>query len=87
MSELAEKASKEAYGKDIILTKSEVSTYEAYKIVLSLPMRYSNIDILYVPNSLKKNRTRMLYSLFILEKIRLDDKNIFASGIIDKYEN
>ena len=28
--------------------------------VLSLLMRHSNIDVLYKPTSLKKNRTRML---------------------------
>ena len=57
MSELKKKASKEAYGKDIkdkilssgntFLTKREVSTHEAIKRVLSLPMRHSNIDVLY----------------------------------------
>ena len=51
MSELMKKASKEAYGKDIkgkmlsigntFLTKREVSTHEAIKRVLSLPMRHS----------------------------------------------
>ena len=70
MSELMKKASKEAYGKDIrskmhsigntFSTKREVSTHEAIKRVLSLPMRHSNIDVLYVPTGLKKNRTRML---------------------------
>ena len=70
MSELMKKASKEAYGKDIkgkmlsigntFLTKCKVSTHEAIKKVLSLPMRHLNIDVLYVPTSLKKNITRML---------------------------
>ena len=64
MSELMKKSSKEAYGKDvrgkihsignIFLTKCEVSTHEAIKGVLSLPMRNSNIDVLYVPTGLKK---------------------------------
>ena len=64
MSELMKKASKEAYGKDIkgkmhsignvFLTKREVSTHEAVKRVLSLPMRHSNIDVVYVPTGLKK---------------------------------
>ena len=57
MSKLMKKASKKAYGKVIkvkmysigntFLTKPEVSTYEAIKRVLSLPMRHSNIDVLY----------------------------------------
>ena len=53
------KASKEAYAKDIkgkmfsigstFLTKYKVSTHEVIKRVLTLPMRHSNIDLLYVP--------------------------------------
>ena len=97
MSKLMKKASKEAYGKDIkgkmlsigntFLSKREVSTHEEIKRVLSLPMRHSNIDVLYVPTGLKKNRTRMLKSLSTLEKMHPDDANVFASNIIDKYEN
>ena len=72
MSKLMNKVSKEAYGKDIkgkmlsigntFLTKREVSTHEVIKRVLSLPMRHSNIDVLYVLNVLTKNKTRMLMS-------------------------
>ena len=43
--------------------------------------------ILYVPTGLKKNRTRMLKSLSVLEKMHPDDTNVFASNITDKYEN
>ena len=50
-------------------------------------MRHSNTDALYVPNSLKKNRARTLKSLSILEKMYLEDTNVFASNIIDKYKN
>ena len=97
MSELMNKASKEAYGKDIkgkmlsigntFLTKCKVSTYKSIKRVLSLPMRHSNIGVFCVPTGLKKNRTRMLKSLSTLEKMHPDDTNVFASNIIDKYEN
>ena len=69
------------------LTKREVSTHEAIKRVLSLPIRHSNIDVLYVCTGLKKNRTRMLKSLSTLEKMHPDDTNVFASNIIDKYKN
>ena len=79
ISKLMKKASRVAYGKDIkgkmlcigntFLTTREVSTHEAIKRVLSLPMRHSNVDVLYVPTGLKKNRTRMLKSLSILEKM------------------
>ena len=66
MSVLIKKASKEAYGKDnrrkmhstgnLFLTKREVSTHEAIKRVLSLHMRHANIDVLYVPKGLKKEK-------------------------------
>ena len=97
MSELMKKASKEAYDEDrrckmfsignVFLTKCEVSAHEEIKIVLSLPLRHSNIDVHYVPTSLKKNRTRVLKSLSILEKMHPGDTKAFASNIIDKYEN
>ena len=97
MSELMKKASKEAYGKDIrgkmhsignvFITKREVSTHEAVKRVLSLPMRHSNIDVIFVPTGLKKNRTRMLKPQSILEVMNHDDTNVYASSILDKYEN
>lgn len=84
------KVSKEAYGKGIrgkvhsigyiFLTKREVSIHEAI-------MRHSNIDVLYVPKGLKKNITRMLKSLSILGRMNTDDTNVFASSMIDKYEN
>ena len=64
MSELMEATSKKAYIKDIsgkiqsigniFLTKHEVSTYEAIKRILSLLMRNSNIDAVYVPTGLTK---------------------------------
>ena len=92
MSELMKKASKEVYGKDIkgkmrfigntFFTKCEVSTHEAIKRVIFLPMRHSNIDVLYVRTGLKKNRTRMLKSLSILEKMHPDDTNVFSSNIM-----
>ena len=68
------------------LTKCEVSTHKAIKRVLSLSIRHSNIDVLYVPTSLKKNRTRMLKSLSILEKMHPDDTNVSECSVIDKYE-
>ena len=42
---------------------------------------------MYVPTGLKKNKTGMLKSLSTLEKTHPDDTNVFASNIIDKYEN
>ena len=97
MAEFMKKASKESYGKYVkgkmfsigntFLTKRDVSLHEAIKRELSLPMRNSYIDVLYVPTGLKKNRTGMLKSLSGLEKMYPDDINVFASNIIDKCEN
>ena len=84
------------YGKDIkgkmfsvvntFLIKCEVSTSEAIKWVLSLPMRHSDIDVPYVPTDLKNNRTGMLKSLSVLEKMHPDNTNVFASSFIGKCE-
>ena len=64
MSEFMKKASKGAYGKYItdkmfsigntFLTKCEVPTQEAIKRVLSLPMRHSHVDVLYIPTTRKR---------------------------------
>ena len=68
-------------------TKREVSAHKSIKRVSFLPMRHPNIDVLYVPTGLKENRTRMLKSFSILEKMLPDDTNVFASNSSDKYEN
>ena len=72
---------------NVFLTKREVSTHEAVKRVLSLPMRHSNIDVVYIPTGLKKNRTRMLKPQSILEIMNHDDTNVYASSVLDKYGN
>ena len=58
-----------------------VSAHEAIKGVLSLPVRHSNRNILYVPTGLKNNRTGILKSLSILKKMHPDDRNVFSSNI------
>ena len=97
ISELMNKASKEAYGKHvkekmrsighIFITKREVSTHEAIKRVLSLPMGHSNIDVIYIPTGLKNNRTRILKRQTVLETMHPDDTNVYATSLLDKYEN
>ena len=81
MSEFMKKALKGGYGNYIkgkmlaigntFLSKHEVSTHEATKRVLSLPVRHSNVHVLYFPTGLKNNRTRMLKSLPVLEKMQM----------------
>jgi len=72
---------------NVFLTKRKVSTHEAIKRVLSLPLRHSNIDVTFVPTGLKKNRTRMIKPLSVLEKMKCEDTEVFAPNIVDKYEN
>ena len=69
MSELMKKAAKESSSQgvkdqlrligNVFIQKREVSTHEAVAKVISLPLRHSNIDIVYIPTGPKKNRTRM----------------------------
>ena len=81
------KASNEFYGRYIggkihftgnkLLDECKVSKHEAIKRVLSLLMRHLNIDILYVSTGLRKNINELLKSITILEKLHLDDRNVF----------
>ena len=97
MSELMKKASKEASGEDmrgklrkignVFLTKREVSTHEAIKRVLSLPMRSSNVKTIYIPTGLKKDRTRMLKPQHLLNIMDPEDTNVYATNIIERYAN
>ncbi|XP_066911966.1 uncharacterized protein [Clytia hemisphaerica] len=95
MSELKQKAHKEASGKavkdklraigNVFLTKREVSTYEAIKRTLSLKMRTSNIDVEYIPSGPKEKRLRMLKNPSELAKLDPESKNIYKKNLIDKY--
>ena len=65
-------------------TKCEVSTHEVIKRVLCLPMRHSNIDVLYVPTCLKNGKMLVIINF---RKMHLNDTNFFVSNIIDRYKN
>ena len=70
MSGLMNIVSKEAAHQDIcarlwkignvFLTKREVSTHEAIIRLLSLPMRSSNIAVIFIPTGFREERTRLL---------------------------
>ncbi|XP_066913784.1 uncharacterized protein [Clytia hemisphaerica] len=97
MSELMQKAHKEASGKavkdklraigNVFLTKREVSTHEAIKRTLSLKMRTSNIDVEYIPSGPKEKRLRMLKNPSELAKLDPESKNVYKKNLIDKYAN
>ncbi|XP_066930030.1 uncharacterized protein [Clytia hemisphaerica] len=97
MSELMKKAHKEATGKavkdklraigNVFLTKREVSSHEAIKRTLSLKMRTSNIDTVYIPTGPKEKRVRMLKSPSDLAKLESESKNVYKKNMVDKYQN
>ena len=76
MSELMRKVSKESANQDIraklrkmgnvFLTKREVSTHEAIIRLLSLPMRSSNIAVIFIPTGFQEERTRLLKPAAVL---------------------
>ena len=57
----------------LFLTELEVSTQEAISYI---HMGHSNIDVLHVPTGLAMNRTKLLMSLPILEKLHPYDKDL-----------
>ena len=70
---------------NVFITKREVSTDEAIVRTLSLPMRSSKIDTVFVLTGKKENRIRALKSRTTLENMHPDDENIYAPNILDKY--
>ena len=97
MSELMKKASKEADSEgirnklksigNVFLKNREVGMHEATKRLLSGPFRRSNIFTLYIPTGPQDQRVRMLKPKSLLDQMDPDDTNIFATNIIEKYEN
>ena len=88
MSEVMKKASKESYGRNareklstignVFVTKREISTHEAMKPVLSLPVRTSNIAVIYIYNEQKKKEKK---------KRKLNQNAENFTIILGKYEN
>ena len=98
MSELMKLASQEAAGKSIrqrlyqigkvFKTKREVSTHEAIVRCISIPLRHSNIDVVYVPTGPKESITRMLKSNRSLKNNDdQDSTDIYQPNLLEKYCN
>ena len=97
MSELMRKVSKESANQDIraklrkmgnvFLTKREVSTHEAIIRLLSLPMRSSNIAVIFIPTGFQEERTRLLKPAAVLNTLDPDDPNVFCTNFLDRYAN
>ena len=69
------------------ITKREVSLHEALTRGLSMPLRRSNVDVVYIPTGEKKNITRVLKPLQQLEQMDPDDEDVFAINMLDRYAN
>ncbi len=97
MSELMRKAAKEApegnlsshlyHVANAMRKGREVSQHEAIMRLLSIPLRKSNTEVLFVPTDTKENRTRILKPRKVLDSMDEDDKNIYVPSIHDKYGN
>ena len=70
---------------NVFLTKREVSCHEAVMRCLSMSLRRSNMDVIYIPTGESKNRTRVLKSQIQLDVMEADDENVFAMNIMDRY--
>ena len=96
-SELMKKAAKEASGLDlkeklrkvgnVFITKREITTPEAIKRDLSLPMRSSNIGCNYIYTGPKEKRLRVLKPQHVIETMHSEDTDIYANGIYERYIN
>lgn len=95
MSELMQKASKEANDKGVTdklyhianqLRKGrEVSHHEAIMRCLSMPFRRSNIPVAFVATDFKENRTRIIKQRSVLDTMEDDDTDIYTTTIHDRY--
>ena len=70
----------------MFLTKREVTTPEAIKRTLSLPMRSSNIACNYIYTA-KSERLRVLKPKHVLETMDPDDPNVYSAGITEIYKS
>lgn len=87
MSELMQKASKEANDKGVTdklyhianqLRKGrEVSHHEAIMRCLSMPFRRSNIPVAFVATDFKENRTKIIKQRSVLDTMEDDDTDIY----------
>lgn len=95
MSELMQKASKEANDKGVTdklyhianqLRKGrEVSHHETIMRCLSMPFRRSNIPVAFVATDFKENRTRIIKQRSVLDTMEDDDTDIYTTTIHDRY--
>ena len=98
MSELMRKTAKECDSENnrsvlrkvggVLIRKRETSLHETCMRALSMDLRKSNNEVVFVPTGDPNKRCRVLKPQSVLDKMMKDnpeDTNIFASNIFDKY--
>ena len=69
---------------NVFSTRREVSTHEAIRQTLSLPMRSSNIGCGFISTGPSEKILRVLKSQEVLQKMHPGDTKVFGNGIIGK---
>lgn len=95
MSEMMRKASKEAQDKNItdrlyhisnqLRKEREVSHHESIMRTYSIPLRRSNVAVIFIPTGKQEDRTRILKPKAILDSLEDSDIDIYMPSIHDKY--
>lgn len=67
------------------LSSREVSAQEAAYRILSLPLKRSTRQVLYVPTELSEERVRMLKPMDIIQHLHDEDEDIYMEGMVDRY--
>jgi len=70
---------------NVFLKSREVSQHEAIARLVQMPLKESNVPVMFVPTGFKHQRTRLLKPRNVLEKMEDDDTDVFLPNIIDKY--
>ena len=93
MSELMQAACKEAESVkeklkcigNTFLKCREVSQHEAIARLISMPLRESNVEVLFVPTDYENERTRILKPAVQLQNMNANDSNVFVENKLDLY--
>jgi hypothetical protein len=70
---------------NVILTHREILTDEAIYIILSVPLRRSSKKVVFLPTDQPNERTRLLKKMEIISQMDIDEEDVYATGIIDRY--
>lgn len=62
-----------------------MSQHEAIARLVQMPLKESNVPVMFVPTGFKHQRTRLLKPRNVLERMEDDDTDVFLPNIIDKY--